>query len=178
MASPPRLENMKDVQKALNALLLPTLAASGWEGKSIAKLHKSADGLDVWTTLFGWPRGDGPTGALSVDVGVVPPLATWNGKRDEALRLLCNGWDPAGLTYHVPTCWHRRFPEEPLTYQGATAEALAKQLEKVMRDIERWAKKRSTEELSALATELSALKGPGHAGSRQWARNYRKVLGE
>lgn len=170
------LKNMKDVQAFLNRALLPKLAASGWEGKGITKLHKSRSGLDIWTVIFGWPPGYGPAGALSIDAGCVPELVGWESEREAALKLLCNGWDPGGLTYHVPTCWYRRFPDRPIVYRGSPGEALAVELQAVFRDVEKWARARKAAELATLADQLAALKGPEHVGARKWARNYRTVL--
>jgi hypothetical protein len=52
------LRNMRDVKRVLDAGLLPRLVVADWGG-TIAHLYKACDGLEIWTTLFGYPGGHG-----------------------------------------------------------------------------------------------------------------------
>jgi hypothetical protein len=171
MALTKTIANMKELKRALDASFLPKLSALSWTGASVSKLYKAHDGLEIWTVLFGWPKGVGPTGCMSIDVGAAPAFPRLD--RRDALKRLCNGWDENSLVYHVPSCWHRRFPEEPIEYSGRTASQLAEALLPVFDRIDRWARTCCLAQLAPLADELTRSE---FAHSRSRGKDWQKLL--
>lgn len=142
---------MRALGGALGDELAAWLAPRGWTGP-VTRMYRRADDLEIWTFLFGWPPGYGPSGACSIDVGVLPPLPTRS--RHATARRVCNGWSDS-LVYHVPACWHRRFPATPIAYRGKTARQLAPVFRAAFQAIERWAATCELAQLAPLAEEMT-----------------------